>query len=199
VALVVVTRPHVDCEYSASLERHECIGSDIHDRPWTEGGNYVRLTRDDGEVLVDLRYNEHAVVAVPAGDHTFFGWNWAGPSRRYAPLSQNVGVLRARLEAGRIYAFRVVGHPRSSAPRRPSSQLELEGISGDDIRFLPESLATSDRVQPLGSRRQVSSLVDGRETLWRDWGLWRLQHDGTWSSASSTLRPEDGVRALGSN
>src|SRR5262249_53105369 len=67
-------------------ERYDPALQRTADAPFYEAANYVRIVDEHGAVLADLRYGEHAVIELPAGEHVIAASNWSDvPHMRWRP------------------------------------------------------------------------------------------------------------------
>jgi hypothetical protein len=181
------------------------------DAPLYEWANYVRVVDERGELVADLRYGEHAVVALGAGEHMFVAYNWStAPGMSYGPdrvpplvanddlwrrkVAGGVAVLRGSFEEGRVYPLRII----ATISRGPCASLELTRVDRAELASFERWLDASDRVETLGEARERSGLVDnaGHVTTLLAWGRWRMANDARWEATRSTIRAEDGVERI---
>jgi hypothetical protein len=120
-----------------------------------ERWSFVRVYGTRGQPLADLRATEHALVRLPPGAHRFLAKNWAAPAS-----SACVARLSASLAAGRVYAVRLEGGPRSSEGCEP---VTLTPVARGALAAHFDELAAirSEQRTFLGDGRERSIVLDG--------------------------------------
>jgi hypothetical protein len=163
------------------------------------GQGMLRIIDEQRHVLADLAVNEHAIISGSPGAHEFFAYEWSSGIEQ--PWC--VGVLRATLEGGQVYAVRAAQYPSVSAHAPWSSveddfdcrRIELLRVPADERPgFWSWLRASSPRRALLTEGRERSVFLDAP---WRSEralaaGTARAERGPGWSASWSVLAAGDG-------
>jgi hypothetical protein len=156
--------------------------------PVAERWMVLRVLDEHGDPIADLRATEHAVVRLAPGLHELFASAWGRALDR-----ECIGVMRAELAAGRVYAARVYAWNHS--PKRHCPRVDIVAVPAVEHVAFAGELARSERVAFLGARRERSFLVDDLDLRLSTvaQGRLRMTDDPTWPATRSVLHPTDAL------
>lgn len=160
----------------------------------------TRILDEDAEAVADVPDGSHAVFEATAGEHVYAAFTHELPLEDAC-----VGALRARLEAGRTYAFRIEKSETLRVWKRTCNVISLTAVRGDELSAVLSGLSPRLRVELVPQDQRSYTFaedVDLRESVVGTAKLRMspLARDGEvpigWSADANVLRERDGMKSL---
>lgn len=158
--------------------------------PLDERYSFLRIIDEKRTVLADLRFNEHAAIALRPGAHELFAYHWWDDGQR-APC---VGALAATLAGGRVYPVLARELERLGSRKYGCNHVELVRAREDERAWFWRWTRESSQRSELLADRDRSIFLDApwMSQVHVEVGRLRLRGEEAPVHASSSLSPDDG-------